>query len=117
MRVLFINRPTHYFDLFSDFPEDITVLNKGKVGEVDFIHLFVKSKSELIDRIVHVKPLLKKEGLIWVSWPKGGSQIKTDLKRDFIREFILNLGLVDVKVCAIDQVWSGLKFVYRLKDR
>lgn len=114
---LFINKPTHYFDLFSDFPEDVLILKSGKEDEVDFIHLFVKSREELEDRIIHAKPLLKKDGLIWVSWPKKASKIETDLKRDYIREFILGIGLVDVKVCSIDDDWSGLKFVYRLKDR
>ena len=114
---LFINKPSHYFDLFSDFPDNVNIVNGAKESEVDFIHLFVKSVKEMEDRIIHVKPLLKKDGLIWVSWPKGASKIKTDLKRDYIREFILDMGLVDVKVCAVDSDWSGLKFVYRLKDR
>jgi len=115
--VLLINKPPHYFDLFSDFPEKVTILKSGCQESVDFIHLFVKSKEEFEDRIIHAKPLLKKDGLIWVSWPKGASKIKTDLKRDYIREFVLDIGLVDVKVCSVDQDWSGLKFVYRLKDR
>ncbi|MEM9546980.1 MAG: DUF3052 domain-containing protein [Bacteroidota bacterium] len=115
--ILLINKPRYYFDLFSDFPEEVSILKSGKEEEVDFIHLFVKSVEEFEDRVIHVKPLLKKDGLLWVSWPKGASKIKTDLKRDFIREFMLDIGLVDVKVCSVDQDWSGLKFVYRLKDR
>jgi len=114
---LFINKPAHYFDLFSDFPKNITIVKGAKEGEIDFIHLFVKTVEEMEDRIIHAKPLLKKDGLIWVSWPKGASKIKTDLKRDYIREFILAIGLVDVKVCSVDGDWSGLKFVYRLTDR
>ena len=116
-KVLFINRPVHYFDLFEDFPSDIEVLIGGKGEELDFIHLFVTSKEEFEDRYHHVKPLLKKDGLLWVSWPKGKSKIETDLNRDFIREFILHNGLVDVKVCSIDDDWSALKFVYRVVDR
>ena len=115
--ILVINRPPHYYKLFSDLPKDLTILKSAGKEEVDFIHLFVKNKEEMEDRIVHLKPLLKKDGLIWVSWPKGASKIKTDLKRDYIREFILDIGLVDVKVCSIDENWSALKFVYRLKDR
>ncbi len=114
---LLINRPTHYFDLFSDWPQNINILKKATEGEIDFIHLFVKSIDEFEDRVVHAKPLLKKDGLIGISWPKGASKSKTDLKRDYIREFVLNIGLVDVKVCSVDEDWSGLKFVYRLKDR
>ncbi|MCB0620601.1 MAG: DUF3052 family protein, partial [Saprospiraceae bacterium] len=62
-------------------------------------------------------PLLAKDGLLWVSWPKGGSGLETDLKRDPIREYLLAQGLVDTKVASVDEQWSGLKFVYRLKDR
>jgi len=114
---LLINQPAHYYDLFSDWPQDVHIVKKAADGEVDFIHLFVKSIEEFEDRVVHAKPLLKKDGLIWVSWPKGASKIKTDLKRDYIREFVLDMGLVDVKVCSVDEDWSGLKFVYRVKDR
>jgi len=64
-----------------------------------------------------LKPLLKKTGMLWVSWPKGASSIPTDIKRDPLREFVLTQGLVDIKVCAVDQDWSSLKFVYRTKDR
>ncbi len=115
--ILFINKPKHYFDLFSDFPDEVNILKSGREGEVDFIHLFVKTEEEFKDRIIHVKPLLKKDGLLWISWPKGASTLNTDLKRDFIRTFVLDIGLVDVKVCSVDQDWSGLKFVYRVKDR
>ena len=66
---------------------------------------------------IYEKIALKKNGLFWVSWPKGSSKIKTELNRDLIREYLIKIGLVDVKVVAIDQDWSGLKFVYRLIDR
>jgi len=117
LSILLINPPDHYFELFSDFPNQVDILKRAFPESVDFVHLFVKTKEEMEDRIIHVKPLIKKDGLIWVSWPKGSSKIKTELKRDYIREFILDIGLVDVKVCSVDQDWSGLKFVYRLKDR
>ncbi|MFT6333598.1 MAG: hypothetical protein ACI86M_000336 [Saprospiraceae bacterium] len=116
-KVLFINHPSHYFDLFEDLPSDIEILKGGKVEEIDFIHLFVKSKEEFVDRYHHVKPLLKRDGLLWVSWPKGKSKIETNLNQDYIRGFILNNGLVDVKVCSIDDDWSALKFVYRVMGR
>jgi len=116
-KVLLINKPQHYFELFEDFPENVNLLKAGKSDELDFIHLFVKTREEFEDRYYHVLPLLKKNGLLWVSWPKGKSKIETDLNRDKIRTFILNNGLVDVKVCSIDEDWSALKFVYRTKDR
>ena len=86
-------------------------------NSADFIHLFLTTEDELISVVQKYKPALKKTGLLWVSWPKGGSNILTDIKRDIIREHLLSVGLVDVKVAAIDTDWSGLKFVYRLKDR
>ena len=116
-KVLVINRPSHYYELFEDLPSDIEILKGGKVDELDFIHLFVISKEEFEDRYNHIKPLLKKDGLLWVSWPKGKSKIETDVNRDYIRKFILNNGLEDVKVCSVDDDWSALKFVYRVLDR
>ncbi len=115
--ILLYNHPKHYFHLFEDFPENITILDEIVPESVDFIHVFCTTMDEL-KRISEVhKSALKKNGLLWVSWPKGASKIKTDLKREPIREHLLNIGLVDIKVAAIDQDWSGLKFVYRRKDR
>jgi hypothetical protein len=64
-----------------------------------------------------VKSALKPDGMVWISWPKKSSGVKTDLDENIVRELGLKTGLVDVKVCAVDDVWSGLKFVFRLKDR
>lgn len=114
---LFINKPSHYFELFEGFPEDVEILKGGKVDDVDFIHLFVKSKIEFEDRYQYVRPLLKKNGTLWVSWPKRNSRIDSDLNRDDIRAYGLANGLVDVKVCSIDEDWSALKFVYSVEDR
>ena len=115
--VLLYNQPHHYWDLFSDLPNNLAV--RDGLGEdlVDFIHVFCTTFEELSTILIKYKKVLKKDGLLWVSWPKGTSQIQTDLKREPIREYLLSIGLVDVKVAAIDEDWSGLKFVYRLKDR
>lgn len=115
--ILLINQPTHYPQLFSDFPEDVAIATNPSKETLDFIHLFCITRAELEPIIPSLKSFLKKNGMLWVSWPKGSSKIPTDLKRDFIREHILAQGLVDVKVAAIDENWSGLKFVYRLVDR
>ena len=116
-KVLLYNQPAHYFELFSDLPPEIEVQEHFDSGEINFIHLFCTSFEELQDIALQYKEALKKDGLMWISWPKGKSKIKTDLKRDRIREYLLEIGLVDVKVAAIDENWSGLKFVYRVKDR
>ncbi len=114
--VLFVNEPDHYHELLIDCPP--IHFSKSKISEtIDFIHLFCTKILRFEEVSLRVKPLLKKNGMLWVSWPKGSSKIETDLSRDYIRIFLLNKGLVDVKVCAIDSDWSGLKFVYRVKDR
>ena len=114
--VHFVNQPKHYFKLFEIFPE-VMLLEAPKKESADFIHLFCTTKAEFEERSLALKPLLKKTGMLWISWPKGSSKIETELSRDPIRNFLLANGLVDVKVCAVDEDWSGLKFMYRIKDR
>lgn len=118
-KVLLYNAPEHYFDLFSDLPTNLNIISidQSEENEIHFIHLFFTSYLDLKTHVAKFINTLKKDGLMWISWPKGKSIIETDLKRDVIREYILELGLVDIKVAAIDEDWSGLKFVYRTKDR
>ncbi len=116
-KVFLYNAPEHYFDLFSDLPQNLYIVEDERFKGVDFIHLFFTSINDLETNVKKHIAYLKKDGLLWISWPKGQSKIQTDLKRDLIREHILDLGLVDIKVAAIDEDWSGLKFVYRIKDR
>lgn len=115
--LLLYNQPEHYFDLFVDLPNDLQIVEEIIPESTDFIHIFCTTIEELEHHSKKYKIALKKEGLLWVSWPKGASSIPTNLKREPIREHLLSIGLVDVKVAAIDNDWSGLKFVYRLKDR
>jgi len=84
---------------------------------LDFIHLFCKSNADLQREMKRAHKALAPAGMIWISWPKKSSGVATDLTEDIIRDFGLSLGLVDVKVCAVTEVWSGLKFVIRRKDR
>lgn len=115
-KVLFVQIPDNYHELLIDCPA-ITQLRTMQSESADFIHLFCRKVATFKAESLLLKPVLKKSGILWVSWPKGSSKIKTDLSRDYIRNFLLQNGLVDIKVCAIDANWSGLKFVYRLKDR
>lgn len=115
--ILLYNNPENYFDLFSDLPNGIHLLTKIEPESADFMHLFCMSFDELNSIIANYKNAMTKSAFMWISWPKASSKIKTDLKRDIIREFLIKNGLVDVKVASIDEYWSGLKFVYRLKDR
>lgn len=87
------------------------------VANLDFAHVFTASRAELACNFPKLKSALKPAGMVWISWPKKSSGVKTDLDENTVRELGLNTGLVDVKVCAVDDVWSGLKFVFRLKDR
>jgi len=111
------NPPTYYYDLFDDFPNHVTRLKGVDGNSADFIHIFCTTEEELAKLVDVYKPALKPNGMLWISWPKGSSSIPTDLKRDPIRIYLLSIGLVDVKIAAVDDDWSGLKFVYRLKDR
>ena len=115
--VLIKNEPEHYIRLFEDWPEDLNYLESPNSESADFIHLFCINKRVLYAEADACKKALKKTGTFWVSWPKGSSSIKTDIKEGLVREHLLQLGLVDVKVAAIDYDWSGLKFMYRRRDR
>lgn len=86
-------------------------------GPLELIHFFSKEKGILEARFAGLKKALSSNGALWISWPKGASKIPTDLNENVIREIGLRHGLVDIKVCAVDEIWSGLKFVYRAKDR
>jgi hypothetical protein len=83
----------------------------------DFLMVFTKSRENLSDDFEHLSRQLTPSGMFWVCWPKKSSGVMTDLNENIVREIGLAAGLVDVKVCAVTEVWSGLKFVRRLKDR
>lgn len=115
--ILLYNEPKQFEKLFSEFAKDVNRLEHIEKNSADFIHLFCTHEEELVENVILLKPALKKTGMFWVSWPKGSSKINTNLKREVIRDYLLSVGLVVIKVVAIDEDWSGLKFVYKLKDR
>ena len=92
------------------------IMRDGK-NSLDFAMVFTKSKAALEKEFKRTSNLLSPAGMLWVSWPKKSSGVATDLDENKVREIGLAAGLVDVKVCAVTDVWSGLKFVRRLKDR
>ena len=114
-KVVVVNEPSSYWEWLAPLPEGVDV--KAHKHEVDFVHLFVTEKKIFEREFLKYKKLMKKEGMLWVSWPKKASKVVTDLDETIIRDFGLKNGLVDVKVCAVDEIWSGLKFMVRLKDR
>jgi len=111
-----VNAPPYYMQLFTDMPIDV-VFNNDETVKKDLIHFFTKQESELIALLPSLKQQLVSNGTIWVSWPKKASKVPTDITEDTIRNYALSIGLVDIKVCAVDEIWSGLKLVIPVKNR
>ncbi len=108
-----VNPPANYWDLIEGAP-DVTWLKRlGK--DLDFVHLFAGDHGLLTARFPKCVGAISYTGMVWVSWPKKSSGVETD--EAAVRDLGLALGLVDVKICAVDETWSGLKFVYRTSDR
>lgn len=116
-KALVVNGVPHYHDLLIALPEGVEFCASASDGPFDLIHIFSKSREELEELMHTHKAHLVTNGMIWVSWPKKTAKIPTDLDGGAVRGTGLAAGLVDVKVCAVDEQWSGHKFVYRLKDR
>jgi len=115
-KVKFINPPDDYFSLFTDLPDDLIEIANTNTKK-DFIHYFTTSVAELEKQIKQLKAEIEQNGMIWISWPKKSAKVDTDLDGNIVRETGLNSGLVDIKVCAVSEIWSGLKFVIPVKDR
>lgn len=111
-----VNQPDHYFQLFANLPEQVTIVAEKK-SKKQFIHYFTKQACELAKDMALLKNEIQPDGMIWISWPKKASKVPTDISEDLIRKLALENGLVDIKVCAVDEVWSGLKLVIPVKDR
>ena len=111
-----VNEPEAYQSLFTDWPDGVTIIRQ-EGQKTALIHFFVRRSEELFEQL----PLLKKEvteaGAIWVSWPKKASKQPTDITEETIRNLALRIGLVDVKVCAVDATWSGLKLMIPIAQR
>jgi hypothetical protein len=114
-RLLFVNAPKDFAATLGELPEGAGTVTKGRPFDVGIV--FVKSAADLQQRVSEVQSQMSQDGMLWAAWPKKTSGVTTDLVEDKVRDFGLATGLVDVKVCAIDETWSGLKFVIRLADR
>lgn len=115
-RVRTKNAPANYLVLVDPLPADVLVSTTIR-SRIDLWHLFTQSRRELEKQLPIAMRQIEQNGMIWVSWPKKSSGVKTDMTEDVIREVALPLGIVDVKVCAVDEVWSGLKLVIRKEHR
>lgn len=115
-KIKLVAQPIQYDTLLGPLPKGILQPNDNHSLK-DFIHVFVSSKAELDDCFFQLAKELKPEGMIWVSWPKKSSGFRSDLDGNIVRQSGIDLGLVDIKVCAVDETWSALKFVIPVKDR
>jgi len=115
-RVTLINAPKDFESELGELPDNVEFI-KRPTKSLDIILFFVLSERALARDFAKLAAKLTANGMLWISWPKKSSGVVTDLSEQRVREIGLDAGLVDVKVCAIDETWSGLKFVYRLKDR
>lgn len=111
-----INAPNNYSELLGTLPPGISISIATGI-EFDLVHLFTNSCDELFRNLAKARWTIKQNGSIWVSWYKKAAKLPTEITEDVIREAAFPLGLVDVKVCSVDEKWSGLKLVIRLENR
>jgi hypothetical protein len=116
MRVIHLHSPQNYSQLLGKLPRR-TILEDRLHENASFIHYFAKNKNILSADFPKLKKALHPNGALWISWPKRASKITTNLNDNVVREIGLRGVLVDIRVVAVDEIWSGLKFVFRLKDR
>jgi hypothetical protein len=115
-RVALVGAPDGFDATLGELPQDVSIRRRLR-GPQDVIVAFCSQRIELERRLPALRAALDPSGGLWVAWPKRASGVSTNLDDDVVRELGLAAGLVDNKVCAIDEVWSGLRFVYRLRDR
>lgn len=116
MAVTVLDEPEDYRDWLVDLPDGVT-LSSGVQAPLVAAHVFLKERAKLEAVLTQLRGMLAPTGFVWVSWPKKASRVPTDVTEDVIREVALPMGWVDVKVCAVSEVWSGLKLVIRKSER
>ena len=115
-RVVLVAAPDHVEELLGDLPPGVTLLRQAR-APYDVVLLFVTERRILARKLPELAAKMDRAGGLWVCWPKRASGVATDVTEDTVRDVALPLGLVDNKVCAVDETWSGLRIVYRLRDR
>ncbi len=111
-RVAALNAPPDYRELVIPWPEGAVLTTRAE-ARTDLVHLFVTERAVLAKEARRLRELLAPDAVLWISWPKKAARLPTDITEDVIREVVLPMGWVDVKVCAVDATWSGLKLVVR----
>jgi hypothetical protein len=114
--LLVVNGPKNYLELLAPLPDGVKLISR-LADTTAFVHLFVTRKTELAKLLKSYRAKLRADGVVWVSWPKKAARVPTDVTENTVREVALPLGFVDIKVCAVDDVWSGLKVVLRKELR
>lgn len=118
MTVLVVNAPADYAELVAPLPDGVEIVEqKAETAQPEIAHLFTNSRDELASELSRLRNVIAQDGAIWVSWYKKASKLATEITEDDIRTAAFPLGLVDVKVCAVDEKWSGLKVVIRRENR
>jgi hypothetical protein len=115
-RVCTVSAPANYTQLLTPLPRDVAFTTRRSAA-TDIIHIFATRKAKLAGELKKSLAAMRDDAAIWVSWPKRASKVETDITEDVIREVALPMGLVDIKVCAVDETWSGLKLVVRKEHR
>src|SRR5689334_14809363 len=111
-RVLTIGAPADYANLVAPLPDGAALVTRAS-GRPEMVHVFAHRAAELVVRLRDLRERIADDGVVWVSWPKKSAKVETDITEDVIRDVALPMGFVDVKVCAVDETWSGLKLVIR----
>ncbi len=111
-----VSPPPNYLSLLAPLPEGVTQTSRV-TAKTDIVHLFTSRRADLARALRSALASMRRDAVIWVSWPKRTSKVPTDITEDVIREVALPMGLVDIKVCAVDDTWSGLKLVIRRGQR
>jgi hypothetical protein len=115
-RIALVNAPKYFQPELGELPDRVEFV-KRPTKSLDIVLFFVVSERALARDFAKLAEKLATNGMIWIAWPKKSSGVTTDLSFECVQRIGLDAGLVDVKICAVDETWSGLKFVYRLKDR
>jgi len=116
LKVWIINAPQEYKTWLGELPGDVKLVTRAK-PPIEAAHVFTVESAFLHAILSKLRNDLKQDGFVWVSWPKKSSKVPTDITEDTIREIALPLGFVDIKVCAVSEIWSGLKLVIRKSER
>jgi hypothetical protein len=116
MTLVAVEAPDDYKSWLGEISANLTIVSTSKT-QVEAAHIFATRKTILKNHLVAFRKRLEQSGFVWVSWPKRASKVQTDITEDVIRELALPLGYVDIKVCAVNDVWSGLKLVIRKSER